>query len=113
AAPPTTYVIPAGTIMVAEAATAATAAPLSDAGAIAAGPVADVPIPRTGQPVPLASGAPGVAQTPVAHAQLAAGATVWTSTGGTPLTMLGGGIDGGAPAGGGLTVTGTGVGTGI
>ena len=66
-----------------------------------------------GQPVPGSLGSPASRRRPSAHAQLATSAIVWTSTGGTPLTTLRGGIDGGAPAGGGLTVTaGIGIGTG-
>lgn len=48
----------------------------------------------------------GIAQTPVALAQLSTSHTAWTSTGGTPLTTLG--VGGGEPAGGGFTVVGTG-----
>ncbi|MEO8409062.1 MAG: neuraminidase-like domain-containing protein [Propionivibrio sp.] len=54
----------------------------------------------------IAFGGFGIAQTPVALAQLSASHTAWTSTGGTPLTTLG--LGGGSSTGGGFTVVGTG-----
>jgi hypothetical protein len=117
AAPPNTYVIPVGTVLVAETVAAATVEPViavADTTPLADGaPGVAFPLPPSGQPVPNTVGEAGVAQTPLALAQLATSATVWTSTAGTPLTTLAGGIDGGLPPDSGLTVTGIEVGTGI
>ena len=105
---PVKFVIPLRTVEYAQAVTAAPAAippmPLI-ADAAAAGVPGAPPAPPMGE-VPVTFDGPGIAQTPVALAQLSASHTVWTSTGGTLLTTLDGGIDGGAPAGGGLTAIG-------
>lgn len=74
-----------------------------EAGAPGAPPVGDGAI---GAGPGIAFGGVGIAQTPVALAQLSTSHTAWTSTGGTPLTTLG--VGAGGPAGGGFTVVGTG-----
>ena len=113
------FVIPIQTeqpIAYAQAATAALVAPAPPvmvprallggapaAGAPGAPPVGDGPI---GTEPGIAFGGVGIAQTPVALAQLSTTHTAWTSTGGTPLATLG--VGGGSPTGGGFTVVGTG-----
>jgi hypothetical protein len=87
----------------ATAAPAAPGAPMAPRMRLVGAPGAPPPPPTGGLPFDGGDGVAyggGVAQTPVTLTQLSAGHTVWTSTGGTPLSTLGGG----ATAGGGVTV---------
>ena len=102
--PPSQLVIPLRTVEYAQALTAAPAVapPLPlDAGPAAAGApgVPGVPPRPPEGDVPVTFDGSGIAQTPVALSQLSASHMVWTSTGGTSLSTLDGGIGGGAPAG--------------
>ncbi|MFF9120455.1 neuraminidase-like domain-containing protein [Streptomyces massasporeus] len=106
-AAPNRLVIPVGALANARATTAAPSLSLR-----AVGPATTLtpgaPPASSSDDIPLTLGGPGIAQTPVALSQLSTTRTVWTSTSGTPLTTLPDGLFGGAPAGAGLTVTGTG-----
>jgi hypothetical protein len=116
---PNQYVIPLPTVIFAQSMTATPLSVRADGratgqavavdgvAALADGPGAiGMPGIPTGPPPKEGPGTflPGITQTPVAHTKLSTGPTVWTSTGGTGLATL----DGGATAGGGLTVTGSG-----